>query len=58
MSIRFIWGIVQVVFGVMALVEAYFVAKDKIKLSKARMVLNCIIIAILFLGGALNYFQN
>ncbi|MBU3190528.1 hypothetical protein K9O30_15280 [Clostridium bowmanii] len=58
MSIRFIYGIFQVVVGVMVLIEAYFVARDKIKLSKVTMVLHCIIIAILLLGGALKYFSN
>ena len=56
MNIGLIWGIVQDVVGVMALIEAYFIVKDKIKLSKSSMVLHCIIIAILFFSGSLKYF--
>ena len=49
MSIGVIGGITKVVVGVITLIEAYFVAIDKIKLSKATMVLHCIIISVLFL---------
>ena len=56
MDIGLIWGIVQVVIGVIVLIEAYFVVKDKIKLSKSTIVLHCIIIAILFFSGSLKYF--
>ena len=56
MSIGLIWGIIQVVVGVIMLIEGIFVAIDKIKLSKATIVLHCIIIAMLFFSGALKYF--
>lgn len=55
MSIWLIWGIVQVVVGVGMLIEAYFIAKDKIKLSKSSTVYRSIIIAILFFSGSLRY---
>ena len=56
MKIGFIWGIIQVVGGILMLIEGYLVARDKIKLSKSTIVLNCIIIAVLFFGGAIRYF--
>jgi len=49
MGVGLIWGIVQVVGGILMLIEGYLVAIDKIKLRKSSIVFNCIIIAILFL---------
>jgi len=56
MSIGLIWGIVQIVAGVSVLIEGIFVAIDKIKLSKATIVLHCIIIAVLFISASIKYF--
>ena len=56
MSIGLIWGIVQVIAGILMLVEGYLVAIDKIKPGKSSIVFNCIIIGILFLSGSLRYF--
>jgi len=56
MSIWIIWGIVQVVVGVGALIEAYLIAKDKIKISKSSTVYRNIIIAILFISASLRCF--
>lgn len=56
MSIGLIWGIVQVVGGILMLIEGYLVAIDKIKLRKSLIVVNCIIIAFLFFSGSLRYF--
>jgi len=56
MNIGLIWGIVQVVGGVLMLIQAYLVAIDKIKLSKSSIVFYCIIIGISFLSGSLKYF--
>lgn len=56
MSIGLIWGIVQVVGGILMLIEGYLVAIDKIQLKKSSIVLNCIIISVLFISGSLRYF--
>lgn len=50
------WGIIQVIVAVLVLIEGYFVAKDKIELSKTTIVLHCIVIAMCFFSGALRCF--
>ncbi|MFT5871277.1 MAG: hypothetical protein ACI8WT_000195 [Clostridium sp.] len=56
MSIKFIGGIVQVICGILMLVEGYLVARDKIKPKKSSIVIKCIIISILFFSNSLSYF--
>jgi uncharacterized membrane protein len=56
MSIGHIWGSIQIVVGILMLVEGYFVAKEMIKPSKTTVVFQCVIIGVLFLSGSLKYF--